>query len=141
MASPHSPTHKIYKPSPQAQLMSLSNQLERQIDEIRQCAALALGYHAAGQPDRMPETLKTLLNKVDVLSHRLKEIREIKPTVTALYRDLQSTKRKLSYQTDLEKNLKAANSKLKEHVHELQNTLFDDIDTDDNMPQTKPSNE
>ena len=44
--------------------MSLSNKIQKQTEEIRQCAAEALGYHTAGLHNRLPQTLISLMKKV-----------------------------------------------------------------------------
>ena len=140
MASPQTPSKK-FRPSPQAQLMSLSDKMEKQTDEIRKSAAEALGYHAAGLQNRLPETLKTIIQKVDVLTNYVKELKNIKPELTAVYNDLKSTKRMLQYKTESQETLNSENTKLKEHVKELENTFFDEIDEDSEkcLPQTKSS--
>jgi hypothetical protein len=78
MASPQTPSKK-FRPYPQAQLMSLSDKMEKQTDKIRKSAAEALGYHAAGLQNRLPETLKTIIQKVDVPTNYVKELKNIKP--------------------------------------------------------------
>ena len=123
MASPRTPSKKI-RLSPQAQVTSQSHKLEKQTDEIRTSAAEALGYHTAGLHNRLPETLKTLMNQTDGLAMYLKELNNIKPELAAIYNDLNSTKKMLE-------TLKSENTKLKENIKELEKTMFDDFVDED----------
>jgi regulator of replication initiation timing len=71
----------------------------------------------------------------------VKELKNIKPELTAVYNDLKSTKRMLQYKTESQETLNSENTKLKEHVKELEKTFFDEIDEDSEkcLPQTKSS--
>ena len=104
--------------------MSLSDKMEKQTGKIRKSAAKALGYHAAGLQNRLPETLKTIIQKVDVLTNYVKELKNIKPELTAVYNYLKSTKRMLQYKTESQETLNSENTKLKEHVKELEKTFY-----------------
>ena len=75
--------------------MSLSNKMQKQTEEIRQCAAEALGYHTAGLHNRLPRTLISLMKKVDLLNGHLSELNHIKAEIAAMYNDLKSIKKKL----------------------------------------------
>ena len=138
MASPQTPSKK-FRPSPQAQLMSLSDKMEKQTDKIRKSAAEALGYHAAGLQNRLPETLKTIIQKVDVPTNYVKELKNIKPEVLNLQQYTMT-----SNQLRECCNIRPKAKKLltpKEHVKELEKTFFDEIDEDSEkcLPQTKSS--
>ena len=86
---------KGIRPSPQAQLMSLSNKMQKQTEEIRQCAAEAFSYHTAALHNRLPQTLISLMKKVDLLYGHLSELNHIKAEIAAMYNDLKSIKKKL----------------------------------------------
>ena len=63
------------------------------------------------------------MKKVDLLNGHLSELNHIKAEIAAMYNDLKSIKKKLEKKGEIHKAVILENSKLKEHVTELEKSL------------------